>query len=123
MKKKIFITLFALAIISVVYGINYMGTAETSVPHGDKYCAKLKDGKVTMMYQGNVMTTNVTLENGTIVQSDGTVITKDGTRTTLKQGECIDTKGNIMQKKKDKLKNEEDDDDENEHHHEEKKND
>jgi hypothetical protein len=60
------------------------------------YCATLIDGKIILMDQNQKPTTlEVTLTDGTKITTDAIVIKKDGTRMPLKNGECIDTKGNI----------------------------
>jgi len=67
--------------------------------HPEKYCAKLKDGKLVVMHRGMEMTAEAVLGNGTRVMTDGTVVKKDGSRQLLKVGECVDKDGNIMQEK------------------------
>jgi hypothetical protein len=64
----------------------------------DKYCGKLKDGIIKVMYQGSPISTDVTLENGTVIKTDGTVIKKNGSKTTLKDGECIGEDGALIPK-------------------------
>lgn len=63
----------------------------------DKYCAKLRDGKITVMYEGSIITADVTLANGTEIKTDGTIIKKDGTKVMLKEGECINKEGSISE--------------------------
>ena|SRR5437763_750068 len=70
----------------------------------NKYCASMKDGKLTMMNEDKVMTADVTLENGTKVTADGYLVKKDGTRKAVKSGECISNDGTIVHQKKDKMK-------------------
>jgi hypothetical protein len=105
MKKKLLFTILAIALIGIVYGI-MMPSDATNAPHGDKYCAKLRDGRIVVSYQGNLITSDVTLENGTIIKPNGTIIKRDSVRLVLKEGECVDLKGNII----DKLRHEKDDD-------------
>lgn len=62
-------------------------------PGDDSYCAKLRDGKLVMMHNGEVMTADVTLENGTQIKTDGSIITQDGKTIVLKDGECVNKKG------------------------------
>jgi len=73
--------------------------------HGDKYCAKMRDGRMVLMHKGDVVTSSVTLDNGTIVKSDGTVVMKNGTTMMLKEGECIHKDGTMMMKDKKKKDN------------------
>lgn len=63
-----------------------------------KYCAKLQDGKIVVMQEKRDLTIDVTLANGTVIQTDGTVLRKDGTKFTLKNGECVDNSGNMITK-------------------------
>jgi hypothetical protein len=62
----------------------------------DKYCAKIKDGKVTVVHGENPITGTITLSNGTQIMTDGTVVMRDGTKSALKEGECADKDGKII---------------------------
>jgi hypothetical protein len=61
----------------------------------DNYCAKLRDGKLVMMHDGEVMTADVTLQNGTQIKTDGSIIKQDGGTIVLKDGECVNKKGRV----------------------------
>ncbi len=63
--------------------------------HGDKYCAKTKNGKLTIMHEGKELTSDVTLSNGTRIAMNGTITKTDGTTMIIKDGECIDLEGKI----------------------------
>jgi hypothetical protein len=67
--------------------------------HDDKYCAKMKDGKMVVMHNGNAITADVRLDNGATVKPDGTVLWKDGTNQILSDGECIYQDGSSSMKK------------------------
>lgn len=69
----------------------------------------MKDGKVWVQKDGNVseLTSNLTLENGTVVKTDGTVTAKDGESMTLKNGDAINMKGKQL---KDHIKGDKDKD-------------
>lgn len=67
--------------------------------HPNKYCVKMKDGKLTVMHEGQPITATVTLDNGTQIMTDGTVVKKDGSKTMMKEGECADKEGKIMKEK------------------------
>ncbi len=69
------------------------------IQNEDKYCAKLKDGKIMVVHEGSPIAADITLTNGTTIKSDGTVINKDGTSFTLKEGECVDKNGALPSKK------------------------
>jgi hypothetical protein len=62
----------------------------------EKYCAKVKDGKLTVMHEGNPITGTVTLTNGMQIMTDGTILNRDGTKLMLKEGECVDKDGKLM---------------------------
>lgn len=66
--------------------------------HSDKYCAKTKNGKLTIMHEGKELTSETTLSNGTRVSMDGTVTKADGSTMMLKEGECLDLEGKVMDK-------------------------
>ena len=70
--------------------------------HGDKYCAKMKDGKMVVMHKGSPITADATLDNGATVKPDGTVLMKDGTNMILSDGECINKDGSSIKKNTDK---------------------
>jgi hypothetical protein len=59
----------------------------------DRYCAKVKDGKVVMMHDGAVLTGDVKLANGVQINADASVIDKDGIKRFLREGECVDKEG------------------------------
>jgi hypothetical protein len=59
----------------------------------DKYCAQLKDGVIKVMHDGQELTADITLENGTQIRTDGTVVKKDGSVSVLKEGQCMDVNG------------------------------
>ena len=67
--------------------------------HGDKYCAKMKDGKMVVMHNGMAITSEAKLNDGSVVQSDGTVVMKDGSKMTLNDGQCISKDGSTTVKK------------------------
>ncbi len=60
------------------------------------FCAELKDGVLQVRNSGNLITNEITLDNGTTVQTNGTVIAKDGSRFILSDGDCIDSEGNLI---------------------------
>jgi hypothetical protein len=69
-----------------------------------KYCAEMKNGKLTIMNEGKEMTADVTLANGTKIMMDGTVMMKDGTKRSLTDGECVNNDGKVITKEE--MKNE-----------------
>jgi hypothetical protein len=61
-----------------------------------QYCARMRDGKMIVLFDGKEISGDVFLKNGSTVKPDGTVITKDGVRFSLKEGQCIDQNGSII---------------------------
>lgn len=63
---------------------------------GNNYCVVQSDGnKISVIYQGIIITENAVIDNGTTVKVDGTIITKDGKITLLRVGQCINRDGTI----------------------------
>jgi hypothetical protein len=93
MKKIIFL-------IATVFFLNI--TVNQAAPNPNlwkyKYCAEMKNGKLTMMKEGKEMTADVTLANGTKIMMDGTVTIKDGTKRSLTDGECVNDNGKVITK-------------------------
>ena len=74
-----------------------------------KYCAHLMDGKVMIMQDKKDVASDVTLTNGTTIQMDGTVTKKDGTKMYLKNGDCVDNNGKLIDPRdSDKMKSDSD---------------
>lgn len=71
-----------------------------SIENTKIYCAKMKDGITSVVYQGNPITSDVLLENGITLKTDGTIVTNDGTRTVLKDGQCIGQDGTTPARKR-----------------------
>jgi hypothetical protein len=96
-----------------IFSLNAMAQDNQKMQKQDqrtvKYCAKLKDGKITMMQDKNELTADVNLANGTTIKTDGTVITSDGSQTILRNGECVDNSGNMINPKSgDKMQKQDD---------------
>ena len=60
---------------------------------GDQYCAENRNGKIVVVYKGNIITTDVTLIDGTIIKTNGVVMMKDGSKMVLNDGQCINKDG------------------------------
>ena len=58
-----------------------------------RYCAKVKDGITTVIYEGAALTEEVVLRDSTILKPDGTLLKRNGKRLMLKDGECISKDG------------------------------
>ncbi len=67
-------------------------------PNIEKYCSELRDsGVIVIVRGGKEILEDVTLANGVTLKMNGVVAKKDGTSFILKNGECIDTLGNLIQ--------------------------
>jgi predicted mannosyl-3-phosphoglycerate phosphatase (HAD superfamily) len=67
-------------------------------PNSEKYCSELRDsGVIVIVRAGKEVTEEVLLANGVTLKLNGVVAKKDGTSFILKNGECIDTLGNLIQ--------------------------
>jgi len=93
-----------LATIILVLNLNISAQNDGTKSLGGRYCAKIKDGIIVVVYQDNPITTDILLDNGATIKPDGTVITKDGNRIMLKDGECINQDGSMPAKEKNKTK-------------------
>src|SRR5438093_8855561 len=97
--KKI-IVLFAALVWNICAEAQIQDTAKKFQPQNQstndsKYCAMLKDGKMTLMSEGKTVNAEINLSNGTKVSMEGTVTKSDGTKIVLENGECIDKDGNV----------------------------
>jgi|KBSMisStaDraftv2_1062788.scaffolds.fasta_scaffold00393_6 hypothetical protein len=99
--------LFAMLVVSFICGHVFaqdssMSKQDTTVSGMKKKCIVNENGKIMMMKDGKtaMMTTTLTLKNGTTVTSDGTIKMVDGTTKALKDGEYIDMDGKTGMMKK-----------------------
>lgn len=60
-----------------------------------KYCSNLKNGVMTLMQNGKIITSAVVLNDGSRISEAGSVTRTDGSTTILKNGECINSNGII----------------------------
>jgi len=72
---------------------------QTTTQSSVKYCATMQSGKVIIQQDQKNLAADVTLANGTTIKTDGTVIKSDGTRSMMKNGDCIDNSGNMINPK------------------------
>ena len=94
---------FLLVLITSLFALQ--GFFNVNVPQDDeKYCAKLRDGKLVVMHEGAVLTGDVTLQNGTQIKTDGSIVKQDGQTIVLKEGECVDKSGVSETKPKKKMR-------------------
>jgi hypothetical protein len=83
-------------------GVSYAYDVHTRVPATEytnepgQYCARMRDGKMVVLFEGKEISGDVFLKNGSTIKPDGTVITKDGVRFSLKEGQCIDQNGSVI---------------------------
>lgn len=69
-------------------------------PSPDTYCLTMKGGKEVVITKGFVLNNDVHLRNGALLRANGEIVNKNGTHIKLKQEECVDQDGNIIQKEK-----------------------
>jgi hypothetical protein len=93
--KKVLISLFAITLSLGVFAQD--STTNNMAPKQNHEGVILKNGKLLMMKNGQTtqLTTDLTLDNGTVVMTNGSVKTKDGTVTILKEGDYIGMDGTI----------------------------
>jgi hypothetical protein len=66
-----------------------------AVKEPEHVCAMTKNGKLVVTHNGRNIRKETKLPNGSTVFSDGLVKRKDGSYYSLKEGECINPKGEI----------------------------
>ena len=91
MKKLFFILATASLALNSIAGIDD-DTKRKKDP--DKYCAEFRDGVLKVIHNGEPLTEDVTLANGTKIHTDATIEKKDGSVTVMKDGQCVDLAGN-----------------------------
>lgn len=64
-----------------------------------KYCAKWMDGLVTVSQDGKLIAQTLTLNNGTQISTTGTITKKDGSIFALKEGDCMNKEGELIEEK------------------------
>jgi hypothetical protein len=58
------------AAITLILSLNIIAQ-NNDKSYGTSYCAKMKDGIIVVIYQGNLITSDILLDNGTIIKPDG----------------------------------------------------
>jgi hypothetical protein len=99
--KKVLATLLAITLTLGVFAqdsantMNKMAQKQNMQKHDGVI---MKDGKLLMMKNGQTtqLTSDLTLDNGTVVMTNGTVKAKDGSTTTLKEGDYVSMDGTTM---------------------------
>jgi len=94
--KKVILLLTIVSSSSAVFA-----QADLNDKKNRQYCAELKDGLLVVIADEKIITSDITTDNGTIIQANGNIIQKDGITTVLKDGECIDTQGLIVDRTND----------------------
>lgn len=90
MKKLFFILATASLALNSIAG-NDDDTKRKKDP--DKYCAEFRDGVLKVIHNGEPLTEDVTLANGTKIHTDATIEKKDGSVSVMKDGQCVDLEG------------------------------
>ena len=94
-------TIFSL-IAATIFSLSSFASNMTD--HGDKYCAKMKDGVKVIMHKGDALASEITLTDGSRLKTDGTIVKKDGTSWVLKDGECVEKDGTATEMHKNDMK-------------------
>lgn len=94
------------------YTISFAAIAQPDtnpIPAGNQqYCAKLKNGRITVLSGTNEISADIILDNGNIIRTYGSILKTDGSITVLRDGECVDSEGKpIKPKNKAQLKKQE----------------
>ena len=97
--KKVFViilaTMFSLGVISQDRKIK---KDDDSKMKSGRYCAELRDtNNIVILYNGILILEDVNLANGSTIKTNGIVVKKDGSKIELKNGECVDSLGNLIQ--------------------------
>jgi hypothetical protein len=84
-------------LMSVLMAVCFINLIATAGPeeHPNKYCAKMKDGKVEVMHMGMAITAEAKLSNGSSIQPDGTIMKSDGSKSMLRAGQCLSEEGKV----------------------------
>ena len=96
--KKIWLSLLAITCTLGVFAQDSTNAMNKMAPKPHHDGVMMKDGKLLMMKNGQTtqLTTDMTLDNGTVVLANGTVKAKDGSTTTLKEGDYVTMDGTSM---------------------------
>lgn len=68
------------------------------------YCAEMKNDKLVIMRDGEVLMEDIVFENGVELKTDGRVIYPNGLKASMKAGECVDKTGLISSAAKEDVK-------------------
>ena len=95
--KKVLVSLFAITLTLGVFAQDSTNAMNKMAPKQSHDGVIMRDGKLLMMKNGQTtqLTTDLTLDNGTVVMANGTVKMKDGTTSTLKEGDWVGMDGTI----------------------------
>jgi hypothetical protein len=80
-------------IASFVLGLALSLSTGYMIKQDDRYCGKMVDGRMTVVHNGETITSDVKLDDGTVLKPDGNIMHPDGSSDILKDGECIGKDG------------------------------
>jgi hypothetical protein len=92
MKKLILIPFLSALSISVFAQLDSTKSRTTPI----QYCAEYRDGMLVVKGDNKEITSDITTANGTVIKPNGNIVKKDGVTTILKEGECIDAQGVLV---------------------------
>lgn len=108
--KKIISAVFASMLLLMTCNVNNASAQDKMDCNRMKNCCMKKDGKMMCVKNGKAMPMeqNMTMKNGTKCMTNGDCILADGTKMKMKEGDCMNRKGEMRQcctnkKDKDKL--------------------
>jgi hypothetical protein len=86
-------------IASFVLGLALSLSTGYMIKQDDRYCGKMVDGRMTVVHNGETITSDVKLDDGSFLKPDGNIVHPDGSSDTLKDGECIGKDGMPAEKR------------------------
>jgi hypothetical protein len=80
------------------------GSDPTRPTNENTYCAEMRDDKLVVIRDGEVLTADISFENGVQLKTDGRVIYPNGLKATMKVCECVETTAQIISPPKQEVK-------------------
>jgi hypothetical protein len=89
-----------LLLIAAACGLSFCSMAQTDEKNeqgteNDKYCAEFADGVLYVVRNGEKMTSDVKLEDGTVIHTDAVIEKKNGSFVVMKPDQCIRLDGKL----------------------------
>jgi hypothetical protein len=84
---------------SFVLGLALSLSTGYIIKQDDRYCGKMVDGTMTVVHNGETITSDVKLDDGSLLKPDGNIVHPDGSSDALQDGECIGKDGKPAEKR------------------------